>query len=138
MLSKLTYPPLTTNGISVPFERFEEIRVAFNAAIDIINNLTLNIMDTRILSKSNIPETGNISRMGTVTRANGYIDTDGFYIKIETTAGNLKVVLFNDPMTDGATSPIITSFQLGWNPELVKQIVIDEVNNSAVGISWGK
>jgi hypothetical protein len=138
MLNKLNYPELKENGISVPFERFEEIRVQFNAAIDFINTLTQNNMNTQELNRLSIPETGNISKMGTVTRANGYIDNEGFFIKIETTAGNLKVVLLNDPMTDGTATAIITSFQLGWNPELVKQIVIDEVNNNAVGISWGK
>jgi hypothetical protein len=88
----------------------------------------------KILNRSSSVETGNITRMGTVTRASGYTDGTGFFIKIETTAGNLKVILLND----STQTPILTAFQLGWNPELVSAIVADEVNNTAVDISWGK
>jgi hypothetical protein len=89
-------------------------------------------METIIQSRQGIPQTCNPFIWDDVILANGHSDTSGFFIKVEGTAGTLSV----KPL--GGSSYITTTFLVGWNPELVQAIEAGSINNTAIGIKWGK
>ena len=91
----------------------------------------------QVFDKNGNPITLQISKGGgSVILANGRLDTEGFYVCLDSAAveGNLKVILYSDD-TD---TPVVLPFFKNWNPILIKKIVGNDAANTATNVYWGK
>ena len=85
-----------------------------------------------IINRNDVVATLNIVDSDLINLAAGHTDETGFFVKVASDGeeGILKVRTFAD-------NERVLKFSFGWNPELLKEVIVD-AGNTATNVYWGK